>query len=433
MTQISSNRSLFEVLKEKDSALAAQVEKIKEIGLKDWVGLLLPDKGSHAGYPHLMNVERMADKMIPDHIKEKLSSGELFLLLCSIFLHDIGKIIAPSTSPAPDDKNPDKKARPNPSFEHHIRSEQIINKYSAALGLPDDRIAQYCGLIAFCHCLKEPPKTQPSSQSGDSKSQGKEVVRTNFRTTSLAPYGVLRIPLLAAIVRIADETDNLWTRAVNKYWRDSLDRNQENLVKAFRRHIEDIEFSFEGECLIIHVSALEEADDNGNRSTLPPGSIKSLDQVRGEISKIIKSGWGKLLKRTLGIHFREAYIEHDNRLHTDLKLITSLKHPPLGEILGDDGKTCSVLFDAAKELSLGSYGHSDFTWKSLEAQVGRPLTDFDKWLTLRMGNISPEFRITGNLESENIQIELGKDDKDIAIDDKYIEHIRAEVVGGKKI
>jgi hypothetical protein len=433
--QEHSGESLFDVLEKKNSSLASQVRKIKERGLKDWVGLLQPDRGSHAGYPHLLNVERLADKIVPDSLKDDLSEGELFLLLSAIFLHDIGKIIPFPGPEAPCNLEPgssctsdsskkvndpgeepyDENIHPpcrKPSWGHHIQSERIIRRYGVALGLPDERIAQYCGLIAFCHCLKEPPDKVQLRFGESSDYKCEEDKLDNFRTTSLVSYGVLRIPLLAAIVRIADETDNLWTRAVGDYWRDSLSKTQENLGKAFRRYIEDIEFSHEGECLIIHITELENANDNGNGSKLSDESIESINRARTSISGVIKSGWGELLKTSGDIRLREVYIERANHLYKELD--TSLEQPSLGEILDEKEKvSLQALLNAAIKLALGGYGHHDFSWMSFEAQVGKPLTDFEKWLTLRMGSITPDFRIIGNLRTEDLRIEI-KNNGDIA-------------------
>ena len=98
MDHVNVDRDFFSILKQTESTLASQVEEVRERGLEDWVHLLAPEFGSHAGYPHLRNVERIANQIVPDPVKDNFSTGEIFLLLSAIFLHDIGKTI-----PARDD------------------------------------------------------------------------------------------------------------------------------------------------------------------------------------------------------------------------------------------------------------------------------------------------------------------------------------------
>jgi len=379
-------QTFLDRLKE-DPVLYAQLERIKQKGLEDWVSLLMPDIGSHAGYPHLLNVERIANRIIPDHLKLGFSVGEVFLLLSAIFFHDIGRTV------------------PAKAGTHHDQSEQIIREHGVALGLPDERIAEYCGLLAYCHGLSDPQKASE---------------RSSFRITSLAPYGVLRIPLLAAILRIADETDNLWTRAMRNYWVHRYG-SSEQIGKAFRRYIEDIEFCHEGECLIVHVA---EPLGEGNKQTkLDPKDVRSINIAARSMAEVATAAtedspaaaaprrWGNILKDSTGVHFRKVYIEFGDRLYEAIEAAPKLV--PLGTILDPDGKSAlPVLLDAATSLFLSSYGHRTFTWQALEAKVGRPLTSRDKWLILRMGRATPEFWITSDSQGEEFSIMLRERSKD---------------------
>ena len=62
--------------------------------MKEWISLLGSDKGLHEGAPHLRSVEQNTDKTIPDSIKNGFETGEIFLLLCSIFLSASGRIVS---------------------------------------------------------------------------------------------------------------------------------------------------------------------------------------------------------------------------------------------------------------------------------------------------------------------------------------------------
>lgn len=383
----------FSILKEKDPILASNIELMQKKGLEDWVHLLVPELGSHAGYPHLRDVERIANRIIPDEIKYSFSAGEIFLLLNAIFLHDIGKTIPPPKEPisgcnkSETCSSLDKAGRPlcyQPKYSHFELGNDMINDYGIALGLPDERIAQYCGLIVFCHGLNKPPIVdQPVID--DKECVGLWEARGDYRTTSLALYGVIRIPLLASILRIADETDDSWTRALREYWFRPQRSDSSKLGKAFRRCIEDIEFCHDGQCLVIHIP--EMVNENIDPSLMPQ-YIDSINKVRQDIQSVIES-WGQELKK-IGVKFDEVYFEYKN--HLTLKFDPNLKKPswpPLSEVVGaNKKKSVKEIFDAMIELTLGSCEYHLYTWETLEAQVGRPLTGIDKWLARRIADAS---------------------------------------------
>jgi hypothetical protein len=397
MDRSKDGKDFYEILKARNPHLASFVEDLREKGLEDWVHLLMPELGSHAGYPHLRNVERIANRIVPDHMKEDFSDGEIFLLLSSIFLHDIGKTSPPPTTPTTlcnlDPKTcqtcSEGEAPPcyKPFWDHYKLGEEIILDQGVALGLPDERIAQYCGLLVFCHGLREPPiKDQPIFVGKDGKKCVEEWLRRgDYRTTSLAPYGVIRIPLLASILRIADETDDSWTRALRDYWIKLRQQKSANVGKAFRRCIEDIEFCHTGHCLIMHVP---EMDDTDASKRIKVSEIRSIDKVRKDISLVLMNWKDELTK--IGVQFDEVYIEYRNHLYKEfISGSDGLTHQSLSKVVGGKNmKSIEKMLDAMIQLSLGSCEFSRFTWEMLEAQVGQPLTAVDKWLAGRIADAS---------------------------------------------
>ena len=417
MGYLSADKDFFSILKQKEPTLASHVENVRERGLEDWVHLLIPELGSHAGYPHLRNVERIANQIVPDLVKENFGMGEIFLLLSAIFLHDIGKTIPardnpdqwcdlyPVNCPFADS---DKKMPCSKSQWNHFKvGEEMIRAQGMALGLPDERIAEYCGLLVFCHGLRLPPLADQPAFTGTNEIKCKKIwpVQGDYRTTSLAPYGILRIPLLASILRIADETDNSWTRALRNYWFKLQDQNPANVGKAFRRCIEDIEFCHLGQCLILHIP---EMDDEDNEPVLRLAYIENINNVRREITTVLEN-WGRELTK-IDVRFNEVYIEYHNHLFKDFNPSpNSIDYPPLCNVLdAESKKSVEKMLEAMIELCLGSYGYSVFHWEMLEAQVGRPLTDVDNWLVGRIADAS-ENRILMTEQGE-LRLEFGRED-----------------------
>jgi hypothetical protein len=52
-------------------------------------------------------------------------------------------------------------------------------------------------------------------------------------------------------------------------------------------------------------------------------------------------------------------------------------------------------------------GHPDFPWQSIEAEVGRPLRERDKWLIERMGDWAPG-AVTVDRHKHKVQIDNAK-------------------------
>jgi HD superfamily phosphodiesterase len=88
-----AEESFAGILRRKNPELHKCMEELRHRAEEEWLHLLKPDHGSHSGLIHLRNVERNTDKMVPAQMKEQFSDGEIFLLLASVLLHDIGRII----------------------------------------------------------------------------------------------------------------------------------------------------------------------------------------------------------------------------------------------------------------------------------------------------------------------------------------------------
>jgi hypothetical protein len=395
MSEIQPESELFSVLKGRNPSLASQFELLKKKCLEDWANMLGPDMGSFSGYPHFRNVERNVNQIIPDKTKEDLSTGEIFLLLSSIYLHDIGKTFTVSLS---EDfqcqfasKCNEKEIVNNAKCqqflqEHFVLSDKYISENGAALGLPDEKIAEYCGLLAFCHGLDNPPHKE-NKKIPQSNCHLFEKKQKNFRVTSISPYGILRIPLLAAILRIADESDNSWMRTYRKELLPinfTNEKEKERYIKTFRRCIEGIEFNHEGHCVIVHVPESDFLFDDKNTGGK---FISAIDRAKATLVDVIGS-WAKVLEQ-IDIKLSGVYIEYSNHILQNLSEITNKDgFPCLSMTINTKAPQIKKLFDAIVSLSLGSYDYEKFSWEALEAQVGDPLHDIDRWLVKKISDVS---------------------------------------------
>ena len=172
-------------IKSKD--YSSRLENIEQIvgNIAGKTRILFPKYTNH-GVDHLKNVERHANNIIPEDIKEKLSEEEVFCLLCGIWLHDIGMVPIDEEIDIYENKPIEERDKYRVAIRdvHHIRSENYINKNHEELGLTKLE-AKIIGKIAKSHRKINLNKIEKVMYNGK----------------------LLDIAALGAIVRLADECD----------------------------------------------------------------------------------------------------------------------------------------------------------------------------------------------------------------------------------
>jgi hypothetical protein len=478
------------LLQVQSPALHGCLEEMRRRAQDDWVHLLKPDHGSHSGLIHLRNVERCANKIVPEKLKADFSAGEVFLLLASCLLHDLGRIIpdrprrevilkwagtkgpdfgefswqkqrlkqetavaeslsaalAAAAAPALKGGMPvwegstecrlvetsaewcllEPQARTecrvgNRSLgeqkTHACRTKYLVDNYWTRFGLPDEQLAALCGVVCFCHQLDRPPARARDGCVGLAQSAAR------FEDTSVDPYGRIRVPLLAAVLRLADETEDSWTRAIRQYWYEQFLRvgGTADLYKAFRRGVADVEFVPEVGCIIMHVepSGTGELD-----KTLVERLEKKVHDTR-----VALSGWRQTLGR-YGIRYNQVYVQQKRRLSL-VPLDPESPPTPLADVLGlpvpdtrrasdstpaeseplqaplIDHHKVSAYCDKIRRLVSGTFGYGIYRWSAIEAAIGERLDEKAKWVIERIGDAEAEtgLRIHSDRKSGDVHIE----------------------------
>lgn len=137
------------------------------------------------GETHCKTVEKNLDELIPDDIKSELNEYEIFLLLSSVYLHDVGIMCATTSG----EKN--EEIRRN----HHKRSEQFIIENMKDLLSGPERDA--VGKISLAHRDEIPLD---------------DIVMERTIRHSLLGNKQVRMRFLAALLRLADSCDLCHTR-----------------------------------------------------------------------------------------------------------------------------------------------------------------------------------------------------------------------------
>ena len=197
---------LREVLKKQAPELHEALERSWRIAVEEWLGTLKPSKSSYNAYPHLHNLENYLEQTlsginVPDVECPcgNLSLVELYIVLSSILLHDIGR--------GTDAGN-----------NHPEKSWEIVAEKYAHLGIPSRELAKSIGRIAAAHGRLPLP--------ADGEKQ--------LPTIIVDPYGEIRQELLAALLRLVDHMDSAYTRVVPLY---VVPENELEILGEFRNII----------------------------------------------------------------------------------------------------------------------------------------------------------------------------------------------------
>jgi tetratricopeptide (TPR) repeat protein len=134
-------------------------------------------------------VERNLDELIPYDVKTAMDEYEIFLLLLSVFLHDIGIMCAANT------EEENQKIREN----HHERSRQYVKNNLQDLLSPPERhvVGEIC--LAHRECVEL-----------------KTIEETKMIRHQLLGNKEVRVRFLAALLRLADSCDICHTRTTEE-------------------------------------------------------------------------------------------------------------------------------------------------------------------------------------------------------------------------
>lgn len=204
------------------------------------------------GTDHLKNVEEYVNFMINDEIKGNMNPEEAFLLLCAIWLHDVGMV------PKDDEelqffKNLESTERDiftdDVRSRHHVRSENYIKENYKELGITKLE-AIIIGQIAKGHRIIELDSYKNINYNGIN----------------------VHIANLAAILRLADECDVSKDRESQL---SPIDIDDETREEHYRKHKLVDHIWFDHENKIIFISCNVENEDD----------FKTLNKVKREIER----------------------------------------------------------------------------------------------------------------------------------------------------
>jgi len=155
-----------------------------EYASKNYLKFMNIENLTDHGEAHVLNVEKNITNILTDKALEKLSSFDIFCLLSSCTLHDIGMISKKESNESFSDTRKD----------HHLRVKKLLEENYSQFQF-NQQEAKIIGEICFGHGI-------PNMDEVDM-----------YETWSLAPHGEVNVIFLIALLRIGDLIDLNFLRA----------------------------------------------------------------------------------------------------------------------------------------------------------------------------------------------------------------------------
>ena len=219
-------QNLVDALEAQNPVLFATYRKTEEVAINHWYPGMSQSNGSVNSYPHVQGIINQLSLVIyHPQCAVTLTDVELYLLLTSILLHDIGKV---------------KLAE-----DHGKESRNIIRKQWAVLKIENEQMQQIIQNICFLHDRKD----------GEFKSVSQTLPTDEY----IDRYGKVRPRLLGALLYLGDHMDNSYTRTIPEEYTDH-----------FRKNVLGVHFQPEQQMIttVIHPEAFLHKMDGEHKATL---------------------------------------------------------------------------------------------------------------------------------------------------------------------
>ena len=184
------------------------------------------------GESHCENIDSLLYRIIPANVKEKMSENEIYLLLCGVWLHDIGML-------SKEKDETDKQVRET----HHERSRKLIRKELPEIDLTEDE-RYIVGEIAFFH------------RKIEDINLAKDVYETQIGPSLLK----VRVRLLCALVRLADGCEIAHSRSSRKLLNITSVDEEAKFHHETHLHVSAIDFDHVSHEIMVYVRVKHQED-----------------------------------------------------------------------------------------------------------------------------------------------------------------------------
>ena len=226
-------KNLVDELAAMNPVLFATYKKTEEVAINHWYPGMAQSNGSVNSYPHVQGIINQLSLVIDyPQCAITLTDVELYLLLTSILLHDIGKV--------------------KQKKEHGAASRELIKEHWAELKIENEQIQYIIQNICYLH----------DRSTDDFPGAYQRLPVDEY----IDRYGKVRPRLLGALLYLGDHMDNSYTRTI-----------PEEFTNHFRKNVLGVHFQPEQQLIttVIHPEAFLHIPKKGEEKIL-----YSLDYVQ---------------------------------------------------------------------------------------------------------------------------------------------------------
>ncbi len=247
-----------------NNELYTMYQRSLEYAIFKWLPHIAPSNGSYNSYPHIRGVMRHIDRLLYGNEENNfsLNGSELYILLCSVLLHDIGRGEAGQVGQ-------------NEIYDHAQNSYEIILAHWGILGLPTEKVAEIVAAICQAHTSMDRMEF--------------EKLHTRYYIDQFNLAEPVRGRLLGALLFLGDRMDNTFTRADAPFFKES-----QGIVGKYRSRIADVILERQYKMIreVLDKNCLETADIDGIENL--QGALKQY-----LLHAALKESKGKKSKRSL--------------------------------------------------------------------------------------------------------------------------------------
>ena len=261
--------SLQQALMSASMDLYQSYQKSLASAMESWLPAIGVKNDSQNGYPHIKNIEKHLDSILFGYESRsihdfELSAIELYVLLMSVLLHDIGK-------------QKENSLRGNARQKHSFFSYDIIVDNWAELGIVSKQIADVIALISFSHDYSK------DNDSAIARAADVEKRLNNYIKTEHS--GIIRAKALAALLFLGDHMDGSLSRAVPQ-----IVTGKPGIVGAFRNEVQSVYFDLKNKmlCTSINARLLRDVKDAGPENKDAYADAEFLLEKEYEESELVK-------------------------------------------------------------------------------------------------------------------------------------------------
>lgn len=205
------------------------------------------------GENHCKAVEINLDELIPDEVKETMNEYEIFLLLSSVKLHDIGMMCAVKK----DEKTEEVR------LDHHQRSREFISKNLTDLLNFHERLI--IGEISYAHADSVPIGTIDETKT--------------IRHANLGDINI-RVRFLASLLRFGDACDLCHTRTSEEYVDISKISEESAFYHNLHERVSGINFNQKNKSIELSINIKSQEEEKIVTEFIVDKLKKTLDTVR---------------------------------------------------------------------------------------------------------------------------------------------------------